>query len=286
MSLFFVDSSCDLDAQLIKNLGIECFSLPFKIEGEVKSITDDFDYLKFYSKVRKGVDLSYEALSEKGYIKIFEPALQGGDDIVYVHASSKIFDTKNLVSAREKLLNKYPERKIELIDSKNFSVGYGAVCFKLALEYRNGKTIQEIVDNAYETIDSMACYMVVDSLEPVNNFGAMDCGAVVGTALNIKSILAIDIDGNFRLLEKVSGKKRAVSKLVQLIRQTGKNIADNPLYVCNSHSASDADSLIGTLKEYMGDDFKAVSENLTPSNTIVVGNGVVLVSFPVHKKIH
>ena len=92
MSLFFVDSSCELDPQQIKNLGIEIFNLPYSIDGQEKIITDDFDYIKFYSKVRKGVDLKYLPLSEKEYVNIFEPALKGGDDIVYVHSSGQVFD--------------------------------------------------------------------------------------------------------------------------------------------------------------------------------------------------
>ena len=51
MSLIFVDSSCDLDFQQIKNLGIECFHLPFVLNGEEGSTNSDFDYHKFYSKI-------------------------------------------------------------------------------------------------------------------------------------------------------------------------------------------------------------------------------------------
>jgi fatty acid-binding protein DegV len=148
---------------------------------------------------------------------------------LYVHASSQIFDTTNLVKAKQKLIEKYPERKFELIDSKNFSSGYGAVCFALAIMYKSGMSIEEIMKEDYKLIDSMACYMVVDSLESISNYGVIDTNAVIGTALNIKSIIAIDIDGKLKLIEKISGRKRAISKLVQLIRQTGQNIVDNPI---------------------------------------------------------
>jgi DegV family protein with EDD domain len=286
MSLFFVDSSCDLDSQQIKSLGIECFNLPYVLDGELKTLDEDFEFSKFYSKVRKGEGVKYQSLSEKEYMKVFEPALKGGDDIIYVYSSGLIFDSTNVLSAREKLLKKYSERKFELIDSKNFSIGHGNVCFLLGLQYHNGSTIEEIIEYSYDLIDSVACYMVVDSIQPLIVSGIMDENSMVGSALNIKSILAVDIDGSIRLVEKVSGKKRALSKIVQLIRQTGKNIADNPLFIANSHAETDAQYIVDTLKGYLGDEMKVLESNITPSNVSIVGNGAVVVAFRVYKKIH
>jgi len=286
MSLFFVDSSCDLDSQQIKSLGIECFNLPYVIDGKEKLIADDFEYTKFYSKIRKGIELKYLPLSEKEYENVFEPALKSGDDIVYVYSTSKVLDCKNLFSARDKLLNKYPDRKFNLIDSKNFSAGHASVCFMLAMKYRSGRTVDEIVEDSYDVIDSIACYMIVDSLEQISKHGALETNAVVGTALNIKSILAVDIDGRIRLVEKVSGRKRALNKLIQIVRQTGKNIADNQLVICNSHATEDSKFIADTLKSYMGDDLKVLEQNISPSNTAVVGNNVISIAFHVYKKMH
>jgi DegV family protein with EDD domain len=286
MSLFYVDSSCDLEPQQIKSLGIECFNLPYKIDGQTKTLDDDFDYAKFYSKVRKGVNIEYLPLSVSQYEGVFEPALKGGDDVIYVHPTSKIFDTTNLIKARKKLCEKYPERRFEIIDSKNFSAGHASVCFALALKYKNGQTIDEIVNEDYKTIDSIACYMVVDSLENLSKAQIIDAGAVVGSTLNIKSILAVDIDGNIRLVEKVSGKKRALNKLIQLVRQTGQNIVDNPLFITNSLSSADAKMVVDGLKEYIGEELKVLEHNISPTNTTIVGNGVVAIAFRVHKKIH
>ena len=72
MSLIFVDSSCDLDFQQIKNLGIECFHLPFVLNGEEGSTNSDFDYHKFYSKLRKGIVVTNKNLTEKLLIFLLE----------------------------------------------------------------------------------------------------------------------------------------------------------------------------------------------------------------------
>ena len=153
MSLFFVDNSCDLDFEQIHKLGIECFTIPYLINDMEHSFGHDFDYEKFFSKVRKGVVLASKNLTEEEYVKAFEPALNNGDDIVYVHASSELYDYSELHNARKKLLEKYPERKFEFVDSKNFSAGLGVVSLELALKYRNGKSVDELVEFSYELFE-------------------------------------------------------------------------------------------------------------------------------------
>jgi len=120
----------------------------------------------------------------------------------------------------------------------------------------------------------------------ISNYGLIDTSAVVGTALNIKSILAVDIDGNIKLIEKVSGRKRAISKVIQIIRQTGQNIADNPIFVSDSMIKSDAEFLTSTLREYYGNELRILGDSVTPSNVAVLGKGVMSVSFRVYKKVH
>lgn len=288
MSLFFVDNSCDLSPQQIKSLGIECFNLHTLLDGlQIRySEDEDFDYQKFYSKVRKGMAIVNKPLTEKQYIDIFEPALEMGDDIIYVHASDCLINNEKLNSAKNKLLEKYSDRRFEIIDSKNFSAGHGSVCFKLALMYHNGNSIDEILEASYDIKDSMAMYMVTDSLEPLSSNGVIDTGAVVGTALNIKSIIAVDIDGKFRLVEKVSGKKRALSKVIQLIRQTGKNVADNIIVISSSCPDADTKSVEEQLKSYFGEDVNLLVHKISPCNTAIVGGGTMCIAFNVHKKIH
>ncbi|MBE5736536.1 MAG: DegV family EDD domain-containing protein [Clostridiales bacterium] len=286
MSLFFVDSGCELDSTQIRNLGIECINLPYEINNEVKEFGENFDFDKFYSKLRKGVVLNLCPLKSEEYVKILEPALEGGDDIIVVHSSNEIFSNKGLLDAVATLKDIYPDRLIELIDSKNMSAGTGVVCYELAKMYHSGATIQEIVDASLDIINTTACYMIVDSLEPLSYNGVVDSSLVIGSSLNIKLIIAIDIDGKVRLIDKVSGRKRAIAKLVQIIRQEGKNVADNTIIVSNSNLTSESADLVSTLKEYFGDSLKLIECRITPSNAVLLGCGSMGVAFKVHRKIH
>ena len=286
MSLFFVDNSCDLDFEQIRKLGIECFSLPYLINDVEHSFDDDFNYEKFFSKVRKGIVLSYRQLSKEEYIQVFEPALNGGDDVVYVHASGEMFDYTNLEKAKEKLLNKYPERKFELIDSKNFSAGLSMIALELALKYRNGCTIEEIIEHSYSIKDKVATYMVVKSLENMTLNGVVEGNNLVGSSLNVNYIVSVDVDGNFRVVDKVSGRKKAIAKLIQILRQTGENVTDYSLIVTESQVGIESVEMVAKLREYFGDELKVIIQKMSPTTTAIVGLGSIAIAFKVHRKMN
>ena len=107
-----------------------------------------------------------------------------------------------------------------------------------------------------------------------------------GTALNIKPILAINLDGKLELCDKVSGKKKAIAKLLEVLRQTGENVADYPIGVVYTNDESQADELCQKIKEYYGEDIQLFKKRMTPSNVGLLGGGILGISFHVHRKIH
>jgi len=282
MSLFFVDSGSELDPDVIKKLGIECVNLPYSINDNKIDFNGDFD--KFYSKFKKGVCVNPINLSAEEYIQIFEPCLNQGDDIAYVHSSENIVTLENLRNAKDVLLKKYPERKFELIDSGNISIGQGLVSYECALLYRKGLSVDEIAENATEIRNNYAMYFSCDSIEQLKNNNLIDSNQVSGTALNIKPIFTVDFDGKIQLCDKVSGKKKIVAKLLELCRQTGENVADYPVGIVYSNDLNLAEELKNKIVETFGEETHIIFQRVTPSNGAILGNGVLGISFHVHKK--
>ena len=284
MSLFFVDSGCDLGFEQIKKLGVESLNLNYAINDKVFEFNSEFDYDKFYSKFKKGVCVSASPMTEDEYISVFEPCLKQGDDIVYVHSGDKIMNLDNLFSARNKLLEKYTERKFELINSSNFSIGQGLVSFECALLYRKGFSATEIYERSFDIRNNYAIYFACDSLEQLSNNNLVDSNLVAGTALNIKPILTLDIDGNIELVDKVSGRKKAITKLIEICRQKGKNIADNPIGIVYSSDINLAEELKNKIIELFGEETTIFFERMSPSNAAIVGNNMIGLAFSIVKK--
>lgn len=285
MSLFFVDSCSDLSSEQIKMLGIECIQMPYAINDKRMEFDENFDYDKFYSKCRKDMCISFTGLSTQEYVELFEPCLQQKDDIVYVHTSSKVVNTDKLLSAKEILKEKYPDNDIYLIDSANFSIGYGVVAYLLALQYRKGDSPSEIMEFAYQIKDEIQSYYIVDSLESMYNHNLINSSAVAGTMLNVKPIVSIDLDGKLQAIDKQSGKRSAINQIIRNIRQMGKNIVDFPIGISYGDCEKDAIYLKDKLVEYFGNDIHIIMNKLSPSNSAIMGIGTLGISFHVFKKI-
>ena len=279
MSLFFVDSGCDLSKAEIKKLGIECLDFGYLMENKPYEIEEEE---KVFSKLKKGLTFKTKTPSVEDYQKIFEECLKQGDDLFYIASSVNIND--NLYLAKEVLLEKYADRKFEIVEDKNFSIGGGMIAYLLALEYRKGATIAELTDYAEKIRDEYAMYISVDGLDNLKKGGLIDNTAISGTALSIKPIISLDLDGKMNVVDKVSGRKKVILKFIEIIRQQGKNVADYPIGIAYSNNPSDMEDLKVKLKDYFGQDIMIFANKLSAGNVGLTGLGSLGLAFHVHKK--
>ena len=81
---------------------------------------------KFYQKIREGAMPVTSQVNPGQYEAMFEPILKEGRDIIHLTLSSGISGTYNsALIARDELLERYPDRRIRVIDSLGASCGYG-----------------------------------------------------------------------------------------------------------------------------------------------------------------
>lgn len=286
MSLLFVDSSCDLNIEEIKKLGIECINLPYMLNNNICDFDGEIDYAEFYSRFKKGICVGRCDPDKESYKKSFEEGLKQGNDIIYVHTSSNLIDSSSIVEIRDELLLEYPDRRFELIDSMNFSIGYGLLVYNLAILYRNGLTIDEIISASEKLRDEFVLYFSVDSVEQMYNHNLVDSNAVSGTMLNIKPIFTVDIDGKLQWVDKVSGRKKVTIKLLELLRQLGENVADFPIGIMYVDNETEAKLLQEKIIEQFGSDTHIILSPASPSTSAMLGLKTLGLAFHIHKKIH
>ena len=78
--------------------------------------------------------------------------------------------------------------------------------------------------------------------------------------------------------------KKVINKLIELCRQKGKNVVDNPIGIVYSTDIASASELEQKLLEVFGKDITIIKERLSPSNAAILGNGIIGLSFSVAKK--
>lgn len=287
MSLFFAGSSSDLNHNTIKKLGIECINYPYKKDNNIHFYDEDFNFTGFYSKLRKGTNFGYVNLSENDYLTKFEECFKQGDDVVFVHSSGSIVDNSSLENLKSQLEEKYPERKLFLIDSKNISVGEGAVAYNCAMLYRKGEDLKNIYEKSLEYVNESAFFFATNSTKTLEENNLIEKTAITGgTALNIKPIWTVNIDGKIELFDKVSGKKKCIAKLVEIVRQFGENVVDYPIEIVYTYDENSANELKEKLLQTFGNDLSINIERMSPSNVMLLGEDLLGVAFHIHRKLH
>ena len=122
-------STADLGVQYAKDRNIEV--LPFKF------MLGDIDYLdngaeisntKVYEILSKGVVGKTSQITSTEYEEFFKPYLEQGLDVIHVTLSSGLSGTyESCLTAKKNLEEKFPERKVYVIDSLSGSMGQGMV---------------------------------------------------------------------------------------------------------------------------------------------------------------
>lgn len=142
-------STADLTAEHFAARDIHYICFHYSLNG--KQYADDLGksmpFDQFYQAMADGAETQTSQVNVEEFTAYFTPFLEQGKDILHVTLSSGISGVYNSACvAREELLQKYPDRKIYIVDSLGASSGYGLLMDRLADLRDKG----EDVDSVYE----------------------------------------------------------------------------------------------------------------------------------------
>ena len=252
MLKLFTDTDTDVDLEIAKKYGYNLISMPYSIEGKIIYPYVDFQKFeghKFYESLRNGILPSTSGLNMDEYIAYFEPIFQAGDDILYVHFSSKMSSTfNNMNLAINELKEKYPERKFYTIDTKGITILSYLICLEIGKMYQEGKSIEEILAFADKEVLHYGLYFYADNLKFFKRSGRVNgISAFMGDILGIHPIIFIDNNGLMRSIGKERGRNRSLRKLALAVKKYGKDLQNHKIVIGHT----DAIELANSLKEML-----------------------------------
>lgn len=270
MYTLFADTDCDITPEIANRFGYKLISMPYTINGkEVRPYIDFdvFDHKAFYDELRKGVVPTTSALSPVEYMYYFEPEFAKGNDILYVHFSAAMSATFNsLRLAMEELSEKYPDRKLTLIDTKSISSSGYSLCLDIGELYKNGATIEEIQKFADEKIDKTATYFYADDLKFFGKSGRVSgFSAFFGNIIGVKPIIFIDNDGKMKAKDKSRGRNQTLRKLLQYVIELQEDIKNHRVVIAHTDALDIAEEFGDMMKKQFGEDLLIEYEVVNPT---------------------
>lgn len=257
-----VDSGANIPAEQVKKYDIDVISFVVTVNGKEQVCFDPemtFEDERmagkaYYDAMRDGAEVSTSLLNSYRFSECFEPFLKKGEDVLCINLSGNISGTYNeACRAADELKEQYPERKIEVVDAKNASLGQGLLAVYASIMRSEGKDFDEIVKTIRGYVPRINGVFTVDDLKYLAKTGRIKkTTALAGNVLNIKPILRGNSDGYIVEFKKVRGRKKSLDELLNLIVNNIENPAEQIFGIAHADAYEDASALAEKVKEKTG----------------------------------
>ena len=248
------DSCSDLTVELIRKLDITVAPLNMLFQGNVRVDSVAEDIKEVYEALRQGEAASTSALNPDQWASYMEPVLAAGEDVLVLAFSSGLSTTyQSAVIAAADLSEKYPDRKIRVVDTLCASLGEGLLVYHACQKRDEGMDLDTLAQWVQDHRLNLCHWFTVDDLMYLKRGGRVSAAtALVGTVLKIKPVLHVDDEGHLINVTKVRGRKAAIEMLAQKMVETALPGENDYITICHGDCLEDAEYLASIVKEKMG----------------------------------
>lgn len=214
------DTCSNLSEAQAKKYGVKIIGFPYTINGEEH--TDDpkektFEIKDVYELLKKKTDVKTSLINSLKIEEFLEAFLKEGKDVLYITISGGISGTyANAEIAAKNLSEKYPDRKIMVVDSLSGSYTQGIIVVKTSKKREAGATVTEAYEYAMKIRNFATHDFTIDNLFFLRRSGRVsNSTALIGTLAMIKPMFTLDKAGKLIVYTKVNGRKKSLSTIIE-----------------------------------------------------------------------
>ena len=162
----------------------------------------------------------------------------GGDGVVGVHISAALSSTfSSAVQAAREF-----GPSVRLVNSRSTAMGTGFVALAAARSAESGADLDAVEAAARAAVPRGHAFIVVNRLDNLRRSGRIGTAASwLGTALSLKPLLCLDVDGRLVLSQRIRTVTKAHAAMVdQVAAVVGNRRAAIAVHHVDNHDAADA----------------------------------------------
>lgn len=248
-------STADLSKEHFENRDIHYICFHYKLDGvdHPDDLGQSIPFEEFYKKMDEGADTVTSQVNVSEYVEYFSKFLEEGKDILHVSLSTGISGTYNsAMNAALIARERYPERKIYIVDSLGASSGYGLLMDKLADLRDSGMSIEEVRDWTEEHKLNLHHWFFSTDLKFYIKGGRISKTAgAIGTILGICPLLNMDNEGRLIPRAKIRSKRKVIQEIVKRMEENADDGLDysGKCYISQSACVEDAKEVARLVEE-------------------------------------
>lgn len=262
----FTDSGSDLPKAFYAENDVHLFPLRVLLDGQEYDDVIGIHTDEIYAAIDAGHQPKTSQVSPEVFYKAFEKLALDGEEGIYIAFSSALSGTcQTAQMVHNELLEKYPDLKLTIIDSKCASYGLGITVRELVKRRDLGIPNEDLIQFAKEQCEAMEHLFTVGDLNYLAKGGRVSkSSAFVGGLLNIKPILNVQ-DGRLVPLEKARGMRKAIGRMIDLMKERGGDFTTKTVGISHSND-----------EDLMYEVKAAIEEKLNPRSIEVTTIGAVI----------
>lgn len=239
------DSTGDLTPELVRELDLTVIPMEFTVDGKsYRNYPDghEMSAKAFYDLLRSGKTSTTAQINSHEFTEWADPILQAGEDLLYIAFSSGLSGTcQSALLAKKELSEKYPDRKLYVVDSLCASMGEGLLVYYACKMQQEGKSIDEVYQWLQDNKLHLCHWFTVDDLNHLKRGGRVSSAAALfGTMLGIKPVLHVDDAGHLIPVAKIRGRKQSLDALVSHMEETVTEPENQVIFISHGDCQQDA----------------------------------------------
>lgn len=246
------DSNSDLPQEYIEKLKTTIIPQYYSFGDTVYGDDLNMTPAEFYAKMKNGELPQSQANNPAVIEDKFRAILDQGMDIIHIAFSSALSGSyNNVCMVTRELLEEYTDARITVIDSLSVSLGESILVLHANKMKDSGASYEDVV-TAVETLkNNINVQLTVNDLFHLQRGGRVSkTTAIVGSALNLKPFLYINIDGGLSSDGTARGRKKSLKTLVERMKNTINENTDysQPVGIIHGDCLEDAQSVAEMVK--------------------------------------
>ena len=251
------DSTADLPYTFLQERNIPCVGLSFRLNGEEYTEGPDQKITpkEFYDSLRNGGMATTMQVNTFTFISFVEPFLAAGEDVLHLCFSSGLSGTyASCRAAVDELKEKYPERKLVVVDTLAASLGEGLLVYYADQNRQAGMSLEENAQWLEDNKLHLCHWFTVDDLMFLHRGGRVSkTSAILGSLIGIKPVLHVDDEGHLIMMSKVRGRQASIQALAKKMKETANSdVKEQTIFISHGDCLEDAQKLEEIIRREIG----------------------------------
>ncbi|GFR37867.1 DegV domain-containing protein [Insulibacter thermoxylanivorax] len=237
-----VDSCCDLTPEYRERMQVTTVPLTLTL-GEESYVDDEkLNLIDFMQRMKNCTGRVGSAAPSP---VLYQEAFRGARTSFAITLSSNLSSSYTSAMLGKRMAeDEDPNADVHVFDSKSASAGQVLLAVKLRRMLDEKLHKSEIVTKLESFIKDMKTYFVLDNIDNLVKNGRLNkiAGKII-SILHIRPIMGSDGDGNIVMYGQARGEKQIISKLIDLVANSGRQLEGESMVITHCNNPSLAEKL-------------------------------------------